>query len=37
MQDSPNCPNCGEFIGPRNDLDICPICGASLIGQDNHS
>lgn len=27
------CSNCGEFIGNIGNLDICPICGQSLIGR----
>lgn len=27
------CPRCGSFIGEGN-LDICPICGSNLCGND---
>lgn len=26
------CPNCDSFIGETGDLDVCPVCGTSLIG-----
>lgn len=29
------CPRCDSFIGDIGDLNECPVCGASLKGEDN--
>ena len=29
------CPRCNSFIGSQGDLDVCPVCGYSLVGEDN--
>ena len=26
------CPRCETFIGSKDDLDVCPVCGYNLCG-----
>lgn len=35
MEEFTNCPNCDTFIGSIGDLDVCPVCGCSLIGDEH--
>jgi RNA polymerase subunit RPABC4/transcription elongation factor Spt4 len=29
------CPRCDTFIGKKDDLDSCPVCGKNLISEDD--
>lgn len=37
MEKNVVCPRCQEFIGEIGNLDVCPICGYNLIGEDNET